>query len=124
MKVERCESLVAESLPRGMHDFFRHNIHMRKPGQRCFVARDFNGSIIGAFRYQIRGAVHLRSVRALGTWVKPDFRGQGIGRSLWRAMLAAEKPRRVRVATISKGGHALVSTLVAEAPIIIHANIQ
>lgn len=124
MRVERCESLVAEVLPRGMQDFFRHNIYMRNPGQRCFVARDFNGDIIAAFRYQIRGAVNLRSVRALGTWVRPTYRGQGIGRKLWQAMLDAEKPRRVRVATISKAGHALVSSIRADVPIIIHANVQ
>lgn len=124
MHIESCECLLSEFLPRGMADFFQCRIYMRQKSQKCLVVRDPWGDVIAAFRYQVRGAIHLRSVRALGTWVQPYWRGLGIGKALWEAMLEREKPRRVRVATISKAGHALVLSLAPHHPIIVHANMQ
>lgn len=95
----------------GLERFFGHHFYLDTPAHGAVVAQLPCGLVVGMLRYRRRGSKWLRSVRALGTWVAPKFRGKGIALALWREMLRVEQPRTARVVTISKGGHGLIEAL-------------
>lgn len=98
-------------LARGLRRFMGNRLILKRDTHRAVVAAAPDGTIVGMLRYTRRGIRCLRSVRALGTYVSKSHRGQGLSLALWQAMLAEETPRTVRVTTVSKGGHGLISAL-------------
>lgn len=74
--------------------------------------------VVGFFRYYLESlSKHRLGIAAAGTWVHPDFRGQGLALRLWTAAVKSQKAvYRVTATTVSPGGVALVKAFSAKFP--------
>ncbi len=93
---------------------------MLDPVPRAIVAFD-DGEIVGWVRYEITGP--RASVEyglgdqkvvlwAAGTWVEPEYRGQGISHVMWGKLMQRYQPTYVKIRTITLGGRILSAALV------------
>lgn len=64
-----------------------------------------DGELVGFFRFSI----DKKYIYAIGTWVHPDYRGQGMAKKMWtKALKSVRGKKTVTVTTVSEGGGALV----------------
>lgn len=80
------------------------------PGSRAIGSSvvTHNGKLIGVLRYKLRGRKTLRS---LGIWVDPEFRGQNIAHRLFCEAMRAESRTIIKGYSVSTGGARLLLKL-------------
>jgi GNAT superfamily N-acetyltransferase len=81
------------------------------PCDAAVIATD-KGKLIAFLRFGKDG----RWIWALGTWVDPKYRGQGIGKWLWSLLLKKYPKRRVNVTTMTPRGSQLVESVEESNP--------
>ncbi len=67
------------------------------------------GALVGFFRFDIDGVDG--TIYTNGTYVAPDYRGEGIAYNLWIRVLNKMKPEKVVAIVTSRGGENLVQKM-------------
>lgn len=83
--------------------------------QAFFATTPANGAIVATLHRELLGFLRFlateHTVFAAGTWVAPTARRAGLGTRLWQRLLRRYPEHKIEVATITRGGTALIRSL-------------
>jgi ribosomal protein S18 acetylase RimI-like enzyme len=87
---------------------FRVNAGVCQGCSRAIVAKD-GDKLIGFVR--IEDIFCIQETWAVGTWVHPAYRQQGLASKMWKRMLRVTRPGVIRVHAVSRNGKRLIDSV-------------
>lgn len=92
---------------------FRKVYFLKGYADGAIVAKD-EGRLVGFLRYDRR--IGSATLQAVGTWVDPEYRRQGIAERMWRHAVRGVGIERISVYTATNAGRKLVKALSKKLP--------